>query len=175
MCMSVASMSPLIIHTEARHHYRCRKCAGNVSLEDPASGSVALRMLYLYPLVGADGHASTGVHTQPVRLIVTAPPAEWAWCEGDATEVLTDERSAASPKQGWDTGGAHWRYNDAESSAIWSRAESFHSDMSLLALCDAPVPDSAKSSSAPAPGTPPWKKARRSPLEQGVFNVWSLL
>ena len=47
MCMSVASMSPLIIHTEARHHYRCRKCAGDVSLEDPASGSLALRVLHI--------------------------------------------------------------------------------------------------------------------------------
>ena len=142
---------------------------------EPASGSVPLRVLHIYALVSASGPAPTPLHMPAVRLVVTAPPAEWDWGLGDATEVLTDERSAASPKQGWDTGGAHWRYNDAESSAIWSRAESFHGDMSLLALCDAPVPDSAKSSPAPAPGTPPWKKARRSPPEQGAFNVWSLL
>ena len=45
MCMSVASMSQLIMHSEGRQHYRCRKCAGEASLREPASGSLPLRLV----------------------------------------------------------------------------------------------------------------------------------
>ena len=45
MCMSVASMSQLIMHSEGRQHYRCTKCAEDASLGQPASGSLPLRVL----------------------------------------------------------------------------------------------------------------------------------
>ena len=78
MCMSVASMSQLIMHSEGRQHYRCKKCAGDASLREPASGSLPLRVLHLYALVGTGGHAPTPLHMRPIRLVITAPPKEWA-------------------------------------------------------------------------------------------------
>ena len=125
--MSVASMSQLIMHSEDRQHYRCRKCAGDASLEEPASGSLPLRVLHLYALVGTGGHAPTPLHMRPVRLVVAAPPAEWAWGQDRVGEF---RGSDASPVEGKDSRGAHWRYNEAESTAIWYRAGSYRGDPS---------------------------------------------
>ena len=130
MCMSVASMSKLVMHTEGRQHYRCRKCAGEVSLREPASGSLPLRVLHLYALVGTGGHAPTPLHMRPVRLVVAAPPAQWAWGQDRVTDDLGGGRSAASPEQGLDSVGAHWRYNEAESTAIWYRAGPYRGEPS---------------------------------------------
>ena len=82
MCMSVASMSQLITHVEDRPHYRCGNCPG-----EPASGSSPLRVLHLYALIGAGGQALTPLHSKPVRLVVDAPQAKWAW----ARELRDDE------------------------------------------------------------------------------------
>ena len=79
MCMSLASMSQLVKHTEGRQDYRCRKCAANASEREPASSSLPLRVLHIYALVGTSGPAPTPLHMQPVRLVVTAPPEDWAW------------------------------------------------------------------------------------------------
>ena len=131
MCMSVASMSKLVMHTEGRQHYRCRKCAEDVSEREPASGSLPLRVLYLYALVGTNGPAPTPLHMRPVRLVVTAPPADWAWGQGPVPDVLGGGRSAASPVQGVDSvWERYWRYNHAESTAIWCRARSYRGDPS---------------------------------------------
>ena len=127
MCMSVASMSQLIMHSEGRQHYRCRKCVGDACLREPASGSLPLRVLHLYALVGTGGHAPTPLHMRPVRLVVAAPPAEWAWGQD---RLLGGGVSDASPEQGFDSVGAHWRYNEAESTAIWYRADSYRGDPS---------------------------------------------
>ena len=127
MCRSVASMSQLIMHSEGRQHYRCKKCAGEASLREPASGSLPLRVLHLSALVGAGEHGSAPLHMRPVRLVVAAPPAEWAW--GQA-RVLGCDRPTASPEQGLDSVGVHWRYNEAESTAIWYRAGPYRGEAS---------------------------------------------
>ena len=123
MCMSVASMSELIMHEEGRLHYRCSNCA-KVDAGAPASGSVPLRVLRLYALVGVGGGAPTPLHSKPVRLVVAAPPAKWAW----GLELRDDDgaslasRLDASPVRAEDSRGVHWRYNPAESDAIWCQA-----------------------------------------------------
>ena len=101
-----------------RQHYRCRKCAENASEREPASSSLPLRVLHLYALVGTSGPAPTPLHMQPVRLVVTAPPPEWAWGLDDVTDVFAGGRSAALPQQGRDSVGAHWRFNKPGSEAI---------------------------------------------------------
>ena len=122
MCMSVASMSQLVTHDEGRLHYRCghrvKKDAG-----EPASGSFPLRVLHPYALVGAGGQALTPLHSKPLRLVVDAPPAKWAW----GRELRDDDRPrldphGARPERAEDSRGEHWRYSSAESDAIWYRA-----------------------------------------------------
>ena len=54
MCMSVASMSQLIMHKEGRLHYRCGQCAAEDDGE-PASGSFPVCVLHLSALVGTGG------------------------------------------------------------------------------------------------------------------------
>ena len=119
MCMSVASMSKLITHAEGRLHYLCGNCVQKDAGE-PASGSFPLRVLHLYALVGAGGQALTPLHSKPVRLVVTAPPADWAW----GTHHVWPDRPrsdspCASPERLKDWRGWHWRYCLSESNAIW--------------------------------------------------------
>ena len=122
MCMSVASMSKLIMHREGRLHYRCGKCMAKAAGE-PASGSSLLRVLHLYGLVGTDGPALTPLHSRLVRLVVAAPPAQWAWGEQFREDDLPDlDSRGASPERGSDSRGVHWRYQAADSNAIWCYA-----------------------------------------------------
>ena len=122
MCMSVASMSKLIMHREGRLHYRCGKCMAKDAGE-PASGSSPLRVLHLYALVGTDGRALTPLHSRPVRLVVAAPPAQWAWGEQLREDDLPGlDSRGASPERGLDSRGEHWRYQAADSNAIWCYA-----------------------------------------------------
>ena len=94
---------------------------------EPASGSVPLRVLHIYALVSASGPAPTPLHMPAVRLVVTAPPEDWAWGRPpeDWSAYNGGARSTAWPTQGVDSRGAHFRYNDAESRAIWYRARSY--------------------------------------------------
>ena len=115
MCMSAASMSEWIIHVRVGS-YRCVKCAKM----GVASGSSSLRMLDLYALVDAGGGVLTPLHSQPMRLVVSAPPAKWGW----SRELREDERPqldahVALPEQARDSRGEHWRYDPDESAAIW--------------------------------------------------------
>ena len=128
--MSVASMSHPIMHTEGRQHYRCKKCAREASVGEPASGSLPLRVLHLYALVGTGGHAPTPLHMRPVRLVVAAPPARWAWCLDPVTDVPGGGGSPASPEKGSHSVGAHWRYNEADNAKIWYRAGPYCGDPS---------------------------------------------
>ena len=126
--MSVASMSQLIKHVEGRLHYRCGHCVKKEEGE-PASGSLPLRVLHVYALVGAGGQALTPLHSKPVRLVVDAPPAKWAW----GVKLRDDERSGfdshgASPGRAQDSRGEHWRYSSAESDAIWYHAGSYRGE-----------------------------------------------
>ena len=105
--MSVASMSQLIKHVEGRLHYRCGNCATKEA-GGPASGSLPLRLLHLYALVGTGRATIAPLHAKPVRLIVDAPPAEWAW----GRELPEDDRSrfdpvGVSPKRVRDSRGEH--------------------------------------------------------------------
>ena len=125
MCMSVASMSQPIKHVEGRLHYRYGNCAKKEAGE-PASGSLPLRVLHLYALVGTGGLTITPLHAKPVRLIVDAPLAIWAWGQG----LPNDGRPCfdplgVSPKRVRDSRGEHWRYSSAASDAIWCHAASY--------------------------------------------------
>ena len=122
MCMSVASMSQLFTHVEGRLHYRCGQCAKKKAGE-PASGSLPLRVLHLYALVRTGGPTITPLHAKPIRLIVDAPPAKWAW----GLELPDDDRPRSdllgvSPERALDSRGEHWRYSSAASDAIWCHA-----------------------------------------------------
>ena len=130
MCMSVASMSQLIKHVEGRLHYRCGNCVKKDAGE-PASGSLPLRVLHLYALVGAGGQALTPLHSKPVRLVVAAPQAKWAW----GRELRDDERPRLDSRGAWperaqDSRGEHWRYSPAESDAIWCHAGPYRGEPS---------------------------------------------
>ena len=124
---SALSMSQLVKHAEGRREYRCRKCAKQTREREPASGSIPLRVLHIYALVSASGPAPTPLHMPAVRLVVTAPPEDWAWGRPpeDWSAYNGGARSTAWPPQGVDSRGAHFRYNDAESRAIWYRARSY--------------------------------------------------
>ena len=120
--MSVASMSQLIKHVHGRLHYRCGNCAKKEAGE-PASGSLPLRVLHLDALVGTGGPTITPLHAKLARLIVDAPPAQWAW----GRELPDDDRPRFDPNGVWpqrarDSRGEHWRYSSAASDAIWCHA-----------------------------------------------------
>ena len=88
--------------------YRCGKCAAKDGGE-PASGSLPLRVLHLYALVGTGGSAPTPLHMRPVRLVLAAPPPQWAWGKHQTSGDLRGfDAPAASPEPGLDSRGAHW-------------------------------------------------------------------
>ncbi len=130
MCMSVASMSQLITHVDGRLHYRCGNCMKK-DAEQPASGNFPLRVLHLYALVGAGGQDLTPLHSKPVRLVVAAPLAKWAW----GRELRDDDHprfdsGGACPERAKDSRGEHWRYNSTESDAIWCHAGPYRGELS---------------------------------------------
>ena len=122
MCMSVALMSPQITHVEGRLHHRCNHCVQK-DAGVTASGSFPLRVLHLYALVGVGGHAPTPLHSKPVRLVVAAPPPDWAWgIHGVWPDRPRFDSPAALPERAEDSRGKHWRYSPAESDAICCHA-----------------------------------------------------
>ena len=123
--MSVASMSQLMKHVEGRLHYRCGHCLKKDEGE-LASGRLPLGVLHLYALVGASGATLTPLHAKPVRLIVDAPPARWAWGRKlpDSNRPPFDPLGAG-PQRARDSRGEHWRYSSAVSDAIWSHGASY--------------------------------------------------
>ena len=93
-------------------------------------GEATLRVLHLYAVVRTGGHAPTPLHMREVRLVVAAPPKEWAWGQDRVTDIMAGGRPAASPEQGLDSVGVHWRYNAAESTAIWYSAGPYRGEPS---------------------------------------------
>ena len=98
---------------------------------EPTSGSFPLRVLHLYALVGIDGQILTPLHSKPVRLVVDAPLPKWAW----GRELRDDDLPClhpfgARPERAEDWRGKHWRYNSAESDAIWCYAGSYRGEPS---------------------------------------------
>ena len=105
----------------------------NMVAGEPASGSLPLRVLHLYALVGTGGLTITPLHAKPVRLIVDAPPARWAWGQ----ELPDDDRPRFDPRGVWperarDSLGEHWRYSSAASDAIWWHAAPYRSQLLCL-------------------------------------------
>ena len=122
MCMSIASMSKLITHAEGRLLYLCGNCVQEDEGE-PASGIFPLSVIHLYALVGAGGQVLTPLHSKPVRLVVSAPPTNWAW---GTHQVWPDrprsDSPSASPERSKDWRGWHWRYCLPDSESIWRQS-----------------------------------------------------
>ena len=119
MCMFVANMSKMIIQSCQRTSYRCRTCldmeaGGGCSFDAPK------RVLQLYALVHTGVSEPTPVRMRPVRLVVCAPPDQWAW--GEDPSPMEVSLTPVSPKRGFDSRGFHWYYDKRESTAIWQSA-----------------------------------------------------
>ena len=126
MCMSVASMSRFVQQTEGRQHYRCAECAQALPGQDSgAPGSPPLRLLHLYILVSDRHGGPTPLRMKPLRLVVQAPPDEWAW--GVEPGALP-EPTLAHPTRAQEAKGKHWRYNARESQASWLLASSYRGE-----------------------------------------------
>ena len=72
LCMSTASMSPLMQLSAARKHYLCARCEKNVKA--PVSDSAPLRVLHLYVTVAATDGDPTPLRMKPLPIILEAPP-----------------------------------------------------------------------------------------------------
>ena len=123
-CMNVASMSRLLRDTASRGHYKCKECAerGRGADETPGVPSVALRALYLYPMVlGPDGDPAPLRAMTPHRVLVHAPPGNWGWgVEPVERHVVTQANPAIS------TAMPTWyTYNAEESQAIWIASSAY--------------------------------------------------
>ena len=123
-CMNVASMSRLLRDTASRGHYKCKECAerGRGADETPGVPSVALRALYLYPMVlGPDGDPTPLRAMTPHRVLVHAPPGNWGWgVEPVERHVVTQANPAIS------TAMPTWyTYNAEQSQAIWIASSAY--------------------------------------------------
>ena len=77
LCMSTASMSPLIQLSSARRHYLCVGCKSGGKA--PVSDSAPLRVLHLHVTVAASDGLPTPVRMKPVPVVLEAPPDSFAW------------------------------------------------------------------------------------------------
>ena len=118
MCASVATTTQQIMHVDDP----CITAAAIARKRTRESKPLAVFpcALHLYDLVGADGQAPTPLHSKPVPLVVTAPPANWAW----GTHLVWPDRPrsdspSASTERSKDWRGWHWRYCLSESESIW--------------------------------------------------------
>ena len=118
MCMAVASMSDLIEHADGRLHYRCTNCKQHDAGES-ASGNSPLRVLQLYALAGETREqVLTPMHSKPVRLVVSAPPAIWAWGLRGPLPPVRTFLGTDIPMPVNDVRGRHWRYNKTQSDTM---------------------------------------------------------
>ena len=119
MCLSLASMSKLMTQSGERSHYRCRKC---VELKNgaPNCHESPKRVLQLYALVHTGVSKPTPVRMRPVRLVLFAPPEQWAWGEDPSQHRVSPK--PGNPERIFDSRGYHWSYELEESDAIWLSA-----------------------------------------------------
>ena len=116
MCCSVASMSRLIRHSRGRLFYRCKRCLDS-EIGGVVSDEIPKRILLLYALVSIGSSDPTPVHMKPVRLVVSAPPQQWAW--NALLGAVEFPRMPSEPKRGQDCRGCHWSYETRASDAFW--------------------------------------------------------
>ena len=121
LCMAVASMSMFAQQVPGRSQYRCSECVKRA----PVSDSTPLRILHLYARVSASDCGLTPLRMKEVRLVLNAPPDDWAWrasppglepppqCGQSAPAALQ-----AQPAMSVHTQGKYWRYSEAKSDAI---------------------------------------------------------
>ena len=74
LCMAVASMSKFAQQVPGRSQYRCSECVKRA----PVSDSKSLRILHVYALVSASDCGLTPLRMKEVRLVLNAPPDNWA-------------------------------------------------------------------------------------------------
>ena len=120
----MASMSEFVRQTSGRWPYLCNECVAS-GAGVPVSDSEPLRVLHLYALVSARDGGLTPLRMKAVRLVLRAPPANWAWGV-DLGAVLGP--AVAQPAVAHETRGRSWRYSGAESDAIWCSAGPFRGE-----------------------------------------------
>ena len=125
MCMSVASMSEFVQQGSGRGPYLCQECVAS-GAGVPVSDSKPLRILHLYALVSARDGGLTPLRMKAVRMVLRAPPANWAW-RVDLGAVLG--LVLAQPAVAHEARGRSWRYSDAESDAIWRSSGPFRGEV----------------------------------------------
>ncbi len=130
MCSNVASMSRFMDKPRGRPPYRCRGCAERAKRagDAPGSASASLRVLWAYPMVEDPEGQPTPLHvTEPVRLLLHAPPPTWRWTTTHRAADLV-EATPAPVAGALARGGRRERlhaYTEAESDALWLRSEPF--------------------------------------------------
>jgi hypothetical protein len=128
LCMAAASMSKFAQQVPGRRQYRCSECVKRA----PVSDSAPLRILHFYALVSASDCGLAPLRMKEVRLVLNAPPDNWAWrasptglelppqCGQSLPAALQAQPALSKHKQ-----GKYWRYSQAESDAIWRAAGPF--------------------------------------------------
>ena len=122
LCMSIASMSPLIQLSAARKHYMCANCKN--AQNAPVSDSAPLRVLRLHVTVAATDGLPTPVRMKPVSVVLEAPPDSFAWGRPTSSAPGTTRREALS---GFFTDGSKrmHAFRGEASQAIWHAATAF--------------------------------------------------
>ena len=95
---------------------------------EPVSNDDPLRALHLYALVRARDGGLTPLRMKAVRLVLNAPPDDWAWnAEPHCGDASAGELQVgpAWPSLTKDSRSMHWRYSEDESDAIWRAAGPF--------------------------------------------------
>ena len=114
-CMSMASMSRIFQGGPGRGEYLCSNCARRAQ-GMPVSDSAPLRALMLYAVTAVGDGEGHAVRMAPVRIVVSAPPAQWGW---GRPAVGPEELQEAQPD--WQQLGrvGQWRYSPRDSEQIW--------------------------------------------------------
>ena len=122
LCLSTATMSPLLQLAAARKHYLCAKC--NNDGKAPVSGSAALRVLHLYVTVAAKDGLPTPLRMKAVPVVLEAPPDTFGWNVAPGSASVDYSLAVPSQFQIAESLVAY-KYNTDASEAIWSSAQSF--------------------------------------------------
>ena len=126
LCMSIASMSPLMQLSAARKHYLCAKCKDEQNAA--VSVNAPLRVLHLYVTVAAADGLPTPVRMKPLPVVLEAPPDSFAWGRlkptvhwGEPDAVPTHLSIAQNEK-------IAYLFNSEASERIWCFAGAFRGE-----------------------------------------------